>query len=69
MGFTDDAKNKAEDLKGRGKEAVGSLSGDDDLKNEGKGDQATAEGKQKLSDAADAVKDKVDDVKNKLTGN
>ncbi|SIR98421.1 CsbD family protein [Williamsia sterculiae] len=68
MGISDDAKNKAEDLKGRGKEAAGSLSGDDNLKNEGKGDQASAEGKQKLTDAADAVKGKVDDVKDKLTG-
>ena len=68
MGATDDAQNKAEDLKGRGKEAAGSLTGDDDLKNEGKGDQAQADAKQKVSDAADAVKDKVDDIKNKITG-
>ena len=68
MGLADDAKNKAEDLKGRGKEAAGSVSGDDDLKAEGKGDQASADIKQKATDAADAVKDKVDDVKNKITG-
>ncbi|WP_439031195.1 CsbD family protein [Gordonia terrae] len=68
MGTTDDAQNKAEELKGRGKEAAGSLTDNDDLKNEGKGDQAQAQGKQKIADAADAVKGKVDDVKNKLTG-
>ncbi len=69
MGTTDDAKNKAEELKGRGKEAAGSLTDDQDLKNEGKGDQAQAQGgKQKITEAADAVKGKVDDVKDKLTG-
>ncbi|MGV9673396.1 MULTISPECIES: CsbD family protein [unclassified Gordonia (in: high G+C Gram-positive bacteria)] len=68
MALSDDAKNKAEDLKGRGKEAAGSLTGDDDLKAEGQGDQAVAEGKQKISDVADAVKGKVDDLKDKLTG-
>ncbi|WP_238420998.1 CsbD family protein [Gordonia sp. 'Campus'] len=68
MGTTDDAQNKAEELKGRGKEAAGSLTDNQDLKNEGKGDQAQAQGKQKIADAADAVKGKVDDVKNKLTG-
>ncbi len=68
MGTTDDAKNKAEELKGRGKEAAGSLTNDQSLKNEGKGDQAHAEGKQKITDAADAVKGKIDDVKDKLTG-
>ncbi len=56
MATTDDAQNKAEELKGRGKEAVGSLTNNDDLKNEGKGDQAVAEGKQKVSEVADKVK-------------
>ncbi|MCH5643442.1 CsbD family protein [Gordonia sp. ABSL49_1] len=69
MAISDDAKNKAEELKGRGKEATGSLTGDEDLKNEGKADQGVAQGKQKIADAADAVKGKVDDVKDKLTGN
>ncbi|HEY9316119.1 CsbD family protein [Williamsia sp.] len=68
MGISDDAKNKAEDLKGRGKEAAGSLSGDDQLKAEGQGDQASAGVKQKVTDAADAVKHKADEVKDKLTG-
>lgn len=68
MGLADDAKNKAEDLKGRGKEAAGSVTGDDDLKAEGKGDQASADIKQKATDVADAVKGKIDDVKDKLTG-
>ncbi|ACY19654.1 CsbD family protein [Gordonia bronchialis DSM 43247] len=69
MAISDDAKNKAEELKGRGKEAAGSLTDDQDLKNEGKADKGAAQGKQKVADAAEKVKDKVDDVKNKLTGN
>ncbi|MDY6810816.1 CsbD family protein [Gordonia sp. HNM0687] len=68
MGIDDDARNKAEEMKGRGKEAAGSLTDNEDLKEEGKGDQGMAQGKQKVADAADAVKGKVDDVKNKLTG-
>lgn len=68
MGLADDAKNKAEELKGRGKEAAGSATGNDDLKAEGKGDQASANLKEKAADVADSVKDKVDDIKDKLTG-
>ncbi len=44
-----------EDLKGRAKEAVGEITGDDDLKREGKVDQATG----KVKDLADRVVDKV----------
>ena len=51
---------KAEDLKGRAKEAAGSLTDDDDLRREGKVDQASAKVKEKAEDAVDAVKDKVD---------
>ncbi|MBD0021385.1 CsbD family protein [Gordonia pseudamarae] len=69
MGIADDAKNKAEELAGRGKEAVGSLTDDDKLKDEGRDDQNVAKGKQAISDAADAVKGKVDDIKDTLSGN
>ena len=48
-----------DDLKGRVKEAGGSLTGDDSLKNEGKVDQATGTVKDKLGDASDKVKDVV----------
>ncbi len=47
---------KTEDMGGRVKEATGTLTGDDDLKNEGKVDQASASVKDKVGDAADAVK-------------
>jgi uncharacterized protein YjbJ (UPF0337 family) len=49
-----------DDLKGRGKEAAGSLTGDQTLKNEGKVDRATG----KAKDAAGSVSEKVKDVVN-----
>ena len=56
-----------DDAKGRIKEAAGSLTDDQDLKNEGKADQAGA----KVKDAAETAKDKVagavDSVKDKLS--
>jgi uncharacterized protein YjbJ (UPF0337 family) len=48
-----------DDAKGRLKEAGGALTGDDDLKNEGKVDQATGTVKDKVGDAADKVKDTI----------
>ena len=57
MGFDDKAENKGQDLKGRAKEAVGSVTGDDDLKNEGRGDQAESSVKQAGEKAKDAVGD------------
>ncbi len=49
----------ADDAKGRIKEAGGALTGDDDLKNEGKVDQASGTVKDKVGDAADKAKDVV----------
>lgn len=46
-----------DDLKGRAKEAAGDLTDNDDLKREGKVDQATGTIKDKVGDAADKVKD------------
>jgi uncharacterized protein YjbJ (UPF0337 family) len=57
MGTDDKADNKVTDLKGRAKEATGSLTGDDDLKHEGRGDQAEASVKQAGEKAKDAVGD------------
>jgi uncharacterized protein YjbJ (UPF0337 family) len=50
---TDKAKNKAQELGGKAKEAVGKVTGDKDTQNEGKGDQA----KSNLKDAGEKVKD------------
>lgn len=47
----------ADDAKGRVKEATGTLTGDDDLKNEGKVDQASGTVKDKVGDASDKAKD------------
>ena len=49
-----------DDLKGRTKEAAGSLTGDQSLKNEGKVDRGTG----KVKEAAGNVSDKVKDVVN-----
>lgn len=48
----------ADEAKGRIKEAAGDLTDDDDLKREGKVDQASG----KVKDAVDDVKDRVSDV-------
>jgi len=52
MGMDDKAGNKAEDLKGKAKEAVGDVTDNERLEAEGKVDQASA-----------AVKNEVEDVK------
>jgi uncharacterized protein YjbJ (UPF0337 family) len=49
--------NNMDDLKGRVKEATGDLTGDKDLKNEGKVDKATGAVKEKVGEVADKVKD------------
>jgi uncharacterized protein YjbJ (UPF0337 family) len=49
-----------DDIKGRAKEAAGDLADDDDLKREGKVDQATGSIKEKVGDASDKVKDMLD---------
>lgn len=58
--MSDKMKNAAEDLKGRAKEAAGAVTDNDDLKNEGKMDQAKASIKDKIDNVADKVKDKLD---------
>ena len=50
-------EHKGEELKGRVKEAAGDLTGDRDLKREGKIDQGSAGVKDKVGDAADKLKD------------
>lgn len=49
--------NDAEDLKGRTKEAAGAVTDDEDLKREGKMDQASAKVKDTAEEAVDKVKD------------
>ncbi len=56
MGFADKAKNAAEDLTGKVKEAVGDATGKDDLKAEGQADQAKAKTKKVGEDVKDTFK-------------
>lgn len=49
--------SKFDEAKGRAKEAAGDLTDNDDLKNEGKVDQAAASVKEKVGEVADKVKD------------
>lgn len=64
MGVNDKFENKAEELKGRAKEAAGATVGDDELRNEGKADQASSSVKQ----GVERVKDKANEVVDKITG-
>ena len=50
----------ADEAKGRVKEAAGALTGDKDLKREGKADQASAKVKEMVEHGVDKVKDQVD---------
>lgn len=56
-----DLSNKADDIKGRIKEAAGDLTDDKGLEREGKADQIGAT----VKDKVDAVKDKVGDLLNR----
>lgn len=56
----------SDDLKGRVKEAAGDLTDNDDLKREGKTDQAAGKVKEVLDDVKDKVEDAVDAVKDRL---
>ena len=53
MGIIDDAKNKAEELKGKTKESAGKATGNERLESEGKVDKAKGDVKQ----AGEKIKD------------
>jgi uncharacterized protein YjbJ (UPF0337 family) len=53
MSATDKAKNTMQDVEGKAKEALGSVTGDKSRENEGKADQSKADSK----DAGEKVKD------------
>jgi uncharacterized protein YjbJ (UPF0337 family) len=64
MTTRDKAANKVQDLKGKTKEAVGSATGNKDLRTKGKADQAKAGVKdvgEKVKDAGSRIKDAVTD--------
>ncbi len=56
MGNDDKIDNKKDDLGGKAKEAVGNVTGDDELKRQGKGDQAKSDLKQGAEKVKDAFK-------------
>ncbi len=58
--------SNADDAKGRVKEAVGDLTGDQDLQREGKVDQAGASVKEFAENAKDKASGAVDSVKDKF---
>lgn len=64
MRTRDKASNKAQDVKGKVKETVGTASGNKDLKDKGKADQAKAG----LKDAGEKVKDAASNVRDAVTG-
>ena len=55
--------HKGEDMKGRLKQAVGDITGDEGLKREGKLDQASAATKRAIDDVADKAKSVVNPKK------
>jgi uncharacterized protein YjbJ (UPF0337 family) len=63
-----DIDSKMDQAKGKVKQAAGDLTGNDDLKREGKIDEGSGNAKGKLEDAKDKAEDAVDAVKDKLTG-
>ena len=56
----------ADQVKGRIKEAAGDLTGDDDLKREGKTDRAAGHVKEAIDDAKEKVESTVDAVKDRV---
>lgn len=58
MGLQDKLENAAEQLKGKAKEAVGQVTGNEQWQAEGKADQASG----KIKEAGEKVKDAVKDV-------
>jgi uncharacterized protein YjbJ (UPF0337 family) len=60
--------DKTDQVKGRGKEAVGALTGNEDLQREGKAERQAGEAKQKVGDAARKVDDVLDVTKDHVEG-
>ena len=60
------SESKKDEVVGRAKEAMGSLTDDEQLKEEGRDDQRTAKVKDGIERAGDKAKDAVDAVRDKL---
>jgi uncharacterized protein YjbJ (UPF0337 family) len=57
---------KTDQVKGRGKEAVGSITGDKDLQSEGKVDRRAGETKEKLGHANEKIDEIIDKAGDKV---
>ena len=56
---------KSDQLKGQAKEAAGTLTGNKDLKSEGKADRRAGEAKDRVGHAREKIEEMIDDVKAK----
>ena len=63
MTAKDKASNKAQDIKGKVKETVGSATGNEDLEREGKSDQVESA----IKDVGEKVKDAASEIKGAVT--
>lgn len=59
-------EGKGDQLKGDAKEALGEVTGNETLKNEGKADNLLGNIKEKAAEAGDAIKDKANEVAAKV---
>jgi uncharacterized protein YjbJ (UPF0337 family) len=66
MAMQDKLSNKTEQFGGKAKEAVGNATGDENLAQQGRNDQAKASVKDAVNDAKEGVKEAMDKVKNAL---
>jgi uncharacterized protein YjbJ (UPF0337 family) len=65
QGVRNMTNHKGEELKGRAKQAGGDLTGDKDLKREGKVDEGSAKAKDKVGEVADKIKGAFRDDENR----
>ena len=63
--MNDRLEHKGEDLKGRMKEGLGAVTDNDEMRREGKADQASASFKEKVDDVRDGITDAVDKMRGK----
>ena len=69
MGFGDDVRNKAQDVKGQAKEGLGKATDNEQLESEGKFDQLGAKAKEGLENIKDKASEAFNDITDKLDKN
>lgn len=63
-GHDDKAHGQLENLKGKAKEGLGNLTGDERMQGEGQADQVQGKGREAVGDAKNAVDNAKDSIKN-----